>query len=105
MTEAREQPSAASGPPASPLEERPIVVFFRDAERDLGFGYKTSGSWRDGVFDASPWSTGEFRCDCARAGLLYRTGSFACGQRRFRIERIDVWETGETVYSELPPAQ
>ena len=30
---------------------------------------------------------------------------FACGQRRFRIERIDVWETGETVYSELPPAR
>ena len=84
------------------LEQRPIVVSFRDAERDLGFAYKTSGTWRNGVFDSSPWSTGELRCDCARGGLLYRNGSFACGQRRFRIERIDVWETGETVYSELP---
>ena len=102
MTGSLERPPPGSALPAPGVEERPIVVLFRDAERDLGFGYKTRGSWREGVFDSSPWSTGEFRCDCARGGLLYRTGSFPCGQRRFRIERIDDWQTGETVYSELP---
>jgi hypothetical protein len=102
MNDRSEQPPETSATASPRLEHRPIVVNFRDSERDLGFAYKTSGTWRDGVFDPSPWSSGEYRCDCARGGLLYRNGSFACGQRRFRIERIDVWETGETVYSELP---
>lgn len=102
MNDSRERPSPTSPTSSSGVEYHAVVVNFRDTERDLGFAYKTSGTWRDGVFDSSPWSTGEFRCDCARGGLLYRNGSFACAQRRFRIERIDVWETGETVYSELP---
>ena len=102
MPDRSEQASPTFAAPPRDPEIRPVVVSFRDLERDLGFAYKTSGTWRDGVFDSSSWSTGEYRCDCARGGLLYRNGSFSCGQRRFRIERIDVWETGETVYSELP---
>jgi hypothetical protein len=81
-------------------DERLIVVFLRDYERDLGTGYKTRGLWRGGVFDAEPWRSGEFACDCLRGPMLYGQGRFACGAERFRIERIVVWDTGETVYME-----
>lgn len=85
---------------ASAVEQRPVMVFFRDTERGLGFSYKTPGIWRGGVFDAAPWKVGRYRCDCARGTLLYSTGEFACGSDRFPIERIVVWDTGVTVYSE-----
>lgn len=80
---------------------RTIMVFLRDTERGIGNGYKTRGSWREGGFDPSPWREGEYRCDCARGPLLYYgSGAFPCGDSRFLIERIVVWDTGETVYSE-----
>ena len=89
------EPSAgASG------EERSIMVFLRDTETDLGTGYKTHGIWREGTFDPAPWSEGEYRCDCARAEILHGAGEFPCGTSRFVVERIVVWDTGETVYSE-----
>lgn len=76
------------------------MVFLRDTERDLGTGYKTKGGWRGGVYDPFPWSEGELRCDCARAGIFYSTGEFDCGRTRFVVERVVVWDTGETVFSE-----
>jgi hypothetical protein len=83
-------------------EQRAVVVFLRDTERGLGTGYKTTGTWREGRFDDSPWSEGEYRCDCARGPLLHWNDTFSCGDSRFRVERIVVWDTGETVYSESP---
>ena len=84
--------------------ERPILVFFRDTERGLGIGFKTKGVWHDGRFDEAPWSEGEFRCDCARSRLIYPAAEIACGRERFVIERIVIWDTGETIYSEGAPA-
>jgi hypothetical protein len=81
-------------------DERLIMVFLRDHERNLGTGYKTRGLWRDGVFDAEPWRSGEFACDCLRGPMLYGQGEFACGAERFQVERIVVWDTGDTVYTE-----
>jgi hypothetical protein len=81
-------------------DRRTIMVFLRDRERELGTGYKTTGTWCEGRFDGTAWRGGELRCDCARGPLLYGSGSFPCGHSRFLIERIVVWDTGETVYSE-----
>jgi hypothetical protein len=81
-------------------DERTIMVFLRDRERDLGTGYKTRGLWQGGAFAAEPWRSGEFACDCTRGPMLYGRGDFACGAERFPIERIVVWDTGETVYAE-----
>jgi hypothetical protein len=92
----------AGGPLQDPAsgEERTVMVFIRDTKRDLGFGYKTRGSWRGGVFDPSLWAEGDNRCDCARARLVYRSGEYPCGTTRFVIERVVTWDTGDTVYSE-----
>ena len=81
-------------------DERTVMVFLRDTERDLGTGYKTAGTWREGRFDASAWREGGKRCDCVRGPMLYGSGTYPCGHARFLIERIVVWDTGETVYSE-----
>ena len=81
-------------------EPRTIMVFVRDTEGGLGTGYKTRGMWREGRFDDTPWREGEYRCDCARGPLLYASGTFPCGDSRFVVERIVVWDSGETVYSE-----
>ncbi len=81
-------------------DQRTIMVFLRDRERGLGTAYKTTGLWREGHFDANEWREGEYRCDCVRGPLLYSSGAFPCGDSRFAIERIVVWDTGETVYSE-----
>ena len=97
MDETHERDAAAAAPPP---EERTIMVFLRDTERDLGTGYKTRGLWRAGVFDASPWSEGEFRDDRARARIFYGIADLPAGRSRFVVERIVEWDTGETVYSE-----
>jgi hypothetical protein len=89
---------------AKHVEEKTIMVFLRDTERGFGTGYKTKGHWVDGVFDATLWATGEKRCDAVRGPLLYLSGDFAAGTTRFAIERIVVWETGETVYTETGAA-
>jgi hypothetical protein len=81
-------------------EQRTIMVFLRDTERGLGTGYKTQGEWIGGVFDPSPWSNGELRCDSVRGPLLHMGGDYLRGTSRFVVERIVVWDTGETVYSE-----
>jgi hypothetical protein len=94
MDEIRHEPTDHS------IEERTIMVFLRDRQRDLGTGYKTKGIWRHGRFDASTWREGEKGCDCVRGPLLYGSGVYPCGNSRFLIERIVVWDTGETVHSE-----
>lgn len=81
-------------------EQRTVVVFLRDRERGLGTGYKTRAEWIGGEFDDSPWRQGEFRCDSVRGRMLYNGGEYPAGETRFTIERIVVWDTGETVYSE-----
>lgn len=82
-------------------DRRTIMVFVRDTEEDIGTGYKTTGTWREGLFDSSPWREGEYRCDCVRGPMLYYgSDEFPCGNSRFLVERIVVWDTGETVYSE-----
>ena len=88
----------------SGIVEQPILVFFRDLERGLGIGYKTKGVWRDGQFDETSWSEGELRCDCARGRLIYPAEEIACGRERFVIERMVIWDSGETIYSEQPSA-
>jgi hypothetical protein len=99
MSEPRHHPT--DHPPAPEGERRTVMVFLRDRERGLGTGYKTSGVWRDGRFDDAPWREGEYRCDCVRGPFLYHgSDGFPCGDSRFLVERIVVWETGETVYSE-----
>lgn len=85
---------------AAEAEPRTIMVFLRDTERDLGTGYKTTGSWREGRFDDTPWREDEYRCDCVRGPLLYGSGTFPCGDSRFVVERVVVWDSGETIYSE-----
>jgi hypothetical protein len=92
--------TSAGDPWQSDGERRTIMVFLRDRERELGSGYKTTGTWRNGRFDDAPWREGEFRCDCARGPKMYLSGSFPCGDSRFVVERIVVWDSGETVYSE-----
>lgn len=81
-------------------DERTIMVFVRDTERDLVAAHKSQGRWQGGAFDDSPWAEGEFRCDCARARFVYSSGEYPCGSSRFLVERIVLWETGETVYQE-----
>lgn len=76
------------------------MVFLRDTVRDLGTGYKTRGTWRQDAFDHTPWSAGEYRCDCVRGEILHGKKDLPCGDSRFLVERIVVWDTGETVYSE-----
>ena len=95
------EPHESAGAPAgeSP-EERTIMVFLRDTERGLGIGYKTRGAWQGGTFDDRPWSEGDHRCDCVRARIVYGSDDAPCGSTRYVVERIVVWDTGETVYSE-----
>jgi hypothetical protein len=81
-------------------EQRTIMVFLRDRERDIGTAVKTKGDWVGGRFDPTPWSAGEYRCDSVRGRLLYVGGEYAPGISRFVVERILLWDTGEFVYSE-----
>lgn len=86
---------------SSPVEHRTIMVFLRDTVRGYGTGYKTQGHWVDGAFDPREWRSGAKRCDSVRGPMLYLSGEFPPGESRFVIERIVVWDTGETVYSEI----
>lgn len=87
-------------PSSGSAVERAVMVFVRDLERGLRNGRKTRARWVDGRFDDAPWREGPYRCDCARGALLYGGEGWACGRTRFVVERIVVWDTGETVYSE-----
>ena len=84
----------------TPPADQAIVVFIRDTQTNLRTGYKTRSAVRDGDVDVTKWATGEFRCDCARAPLVHGPGEYECGETRFVIDRIVLWDTGETIYSE-----
>lgn len=84
--------------------EQVVMVFLRDRARGLGTGYKMRLPQPEGAFDVEPWqSGGAFACDSVRGPMLYGNGEFEAGEGRFVVERIVLWDTGETVYSELPP--
>lgn len=76
-----------------------ILVYLRDTVVGVTFACKTDGTWHEGIFDDQPWIRGDRRCDCQRGPLVYPGRDFTCGEDRFLVERIVLWETGETIHA------